>query len=352
MPTCLRPTTTRSWPRAPRTRAAAHRRLRDSPAGSLDDETRARSSTPPWPTLAHMGHRLDEADAPFAALMAPFETIVLGQSAALRQNVPPERFEQLEAPTRDDGGRRRAHRRRRLRARGGRRAAGDGRRARGDGAVRAGRLARAHAGGARRSMRSPSTPAAPSAGAPTFEWHSYTVAFNVTGQPALSLPCGSHGRRACRSACRSPGRRAPTRSCSRSAPPSSGRWPDAMDAADLGVVEAAALIAERRLSASELDARLPRAHPRARRDAQPRGRSGVRQRLGARLRGGGARGRGAGRRRARARRREPLPQLCGIPIGLKDLYGVAGEPLTASSSLLDERPLADCDVWAGCAPRA
>ena len=37
---------------------------------------------------------------PLAALMAPFETIVLGQSAALRQHVPPERFEQLEAPTR------------------------------------------------------------------------------------------------------------------------------------------------------------------------------------------------------------------------------------------------------------
>lgn len=37
--------------------------------------------------------------------------------------------------------------------------------------------------------------------------------------------------------------------------------------------------------------------------------------------------------------------LLGIPIGLKDLYGVAGRPVTASSRLLDEVPDADCDVW-------
>ena len=37
--------------------------------------------------------------------------------------------------------------------------------------------------------------------------------------------------------------------------------------------------------------------------------------------------------------------LCGIPIGLKDLYGVAGKPLTASSLLLDEVPTESCDVW-------
>jgi aspartyl-tRNA(Asn)/glutamyl-tRNA(Gln) amidotransferase subunit A len=38
--------------------------------------------------------------------------------------------------------------------------------------------------------------------------------------------------------------------------------------------------------------------------------------------------------------------LCGIPIGLKDLYAVAGKPLTASSTLLYEVPERDCDVWA------
>lgn len=38
--------------------------------------------------------------------------------------------------------------------------------------------------------------------------------------------------------------------------------------------------------------------------------------------------------------------LRGVPIGLKDLYGVAGRPLTASSRILHEVPLRDCDVWA------
>ena len=32
------------------------------------------------------------------------------------------------------------------------------------------------------------------------------------------------------------------------------------------------------------------------------------------------------------------PELCGVPVGLKDLYAVAGKPLTASSRLLDEVP--------------
>ena len=38
--------------------------------------------------------------------------------------------------------------------------------------------------------------------------------------------------------------------------------------------------------------------------------------------------------------------LCGIPIGLKDLYAVAGKPLTASSRVLDEVPARDCEAWA------
>ena len=40
------------------------------------------------------------------------------------------------------------------------------------------------------------------------------------------------------------------------------------------------------------------------------------------------------------------PVLCGVPIGLKDLYGVAGKSLTASSTVLADVPERDCDVWA------
>jgi aspartyl-tRNA(Asn)/glutamyl-tRNA(Gln) amidotransferase subunit A len=43
------------------------------------------------------------------------------------------------------------------------------------------------------------------------------------------------------------------------------------------------------------------------------------------------------------------PALCGIPIGLKDLYAVAGKPLTASSAVLEDVPDQDCDVWASLA---
>jgi aspartyl-tRNA(Asn)/glutamyl-tRNA(Gln) amidotransferase subunit A len=47
-----------------------------------------------------------------------------------------------------------------------------------------------------------------------------------------------------------------------------------------------------------------------------------------------------------ARSVEPVGPLAGIPIGLKDLYAVAGKPLTASSRVLAEVPERDCDVWA------
>jgi aspartyl-tRNA(Asn)/glutamyl-tRNA(Gln) amidotransferase subunit A len=40
------------------------------------------------------------------------------------------------------------------------------------------------------------------------------------------------------------------------------------------------------------------------------------------------------------------PPLCGVPIGLKDLYAVAGKPLTASSGVMEDVPERDCDVWA------
>jgi aspartyl-tRNA(Asn)/glutamyl-tRNA(Gln) amidotransferase subunit A len=37
--------------------------------------------------------------------------------------------------------------------------------------------------------------------------------------------------------------------------------------------------------------------------------------------------------------------LCGIPIGLKDLYAVAGKPLTASSRVLEHMPSRNCAAW-------
>ncbi len=40
------------------------------------------------------------------------------------------------------------------------------------------------------------------------------------------------------------------------------------------------------------------------------------------------------------------PALCGVPIGLKDLYAVAGKPLTASSRLLGDVPTRSCEAWA------
>jgi len=48
---------------------------------------------------------------------------------------------------------------------------------------------------------------------------------------------------------------------------------------------------------------------------------------------------------ARVRRDGPAPPLTGVPIGLKDLYGVAGKPVTASSTLLHDVPTTDCDAW-------
>ncbi len=38
--------------------------------------------------------------------------------------------------------------------------------------------------------------------------------------------------------------------------------------------------------------------------------------------------------------------LCGVPLGLKDLYAVAGQPLTGSSRVVDLQPEADCDMAA------
>jgi aspartyl-tRNA(Asn)/glutamyl-tRNA(Gln) amidotransferase subunit A len=51
-------------------------------------------------------------------------------------------------------------------------------------------------------------------------------------------------------------------------------------------------------------------------------------------------------RRADQRRDGDDRPLNGVPVGLKDLYAVAGKPLTASSRVLEDVPNRDSDVWA------
>jgi len=115
------------------------------------------------------------------------------------------------------------------------------------------------------------------------------------------------------------------------------------DPADLGVVEAAAALTHGTLSSRELtDACLARIRERDgthSHDGDPEAiNAWIRVyeedalasagRADERLAAGGA------------------PPLCGIPIGLKDLYAVAGKPLTASSRVMNEIPDRDCDAWA------
>jgi len=113
--------------------------------------------------------------------------------------------------------------------------------------------------------------------------------------------------------------------------------------ADLGVVEAAARLARRELSATEVvGACLERIRERDGTHSHEGDPGSINAWVrvyeedavaaaaaaDARLAAGGA------------------PALCGIPIGLKDLYAVAGKPLTASSRLLADVPERHCDVWA------
>ena len=130
--------------------------------------------------------------------------------------------------------------------------------------------------------------------------------------------------------------RGPTRSCSRSAQPSSGRWPERDGCRRPGRRRGRRADRGARALGLGADARLPRAHPRARRAHSHEGDRAVNAWV--RVYEEEALAAAAQADDARARAGGPLPQLCGIPIGLKDLYAVAGEPLTASSRLLDERP--------------
>ena len=119
------------------------------------------------------------------------------------------------------------------------------------------------------------------------------------------------------------------------------------DLADLGVLAAAALLRSRRLSAAELLGACLR-----RIEELGGGRptfDGAPDAINAWVRlypdVAGTLARAADERLDRERERAPL--LCGIPIGLKDLYAVAGLPLTASSRVLEDHIAGDdCEAWA------
>jgi aspartyl-tRNA(Asn)/glutamyl-tRNA(Gln) amidotransferase subunit A len=118
------------------------------------------------------------------------------------------------------------------------------------------------------------------------------------------------------------------------------------DPADLGVVEAAALLRDRQLSSAELTAACLRRIDEV--NGGPPTRDGDRSSVNAwiRLYPELAAEDSAAADRRLAEERDQAPLLCGIPIGLKDLYGVAGLPLTASSRVLDGNVAAvDAPVW-------
>ena len=115
------------------------------------------------------------------------------------------------------------------------------------------------------------------------------------------------------------------------------------DPADLGVRDAAAALHSRALSSRELvDACLARIHERDGTHSHDGDPASVN--AWARVYAGEART--AADRADTRRAAGDAPLLCGVPIGLKDLYAVAGKPLTASSRVLDDVPERDCDVWA------
>jgi aspartyl-tRNA(Asn)/glutamyl-tRNA(Gln) amidotransferase subunit A len=123
--------------------------------------------------------------------------------------------------------------------------------------------------------------------------------------------------------------------------------PPGTDAADLGVRAAAELLSARQLSATELtDACLQRIEER---NGGPATIDGAPDRINAwaRLYPDLAREQAEDADQRRAREGDAVPMLCGIPIGLKDLYGVAGLPLTASSRVLEGNvATADATAWA------
>jgi aspartyl-tRNA(Asn)/glutamyl-tRNA(Gln) amidotransferase subunit A len=119
------------------------------------------------------------------------------------------------------------------------------------------------------------------------------------------------------------------------------------ESADLGVLEAAGLLRSRRLSAAELLASCLRRIDE--RNGGPPSFDGAPDSVNAWVRLYPERAEELARKADErlAREGESAPLLCGIPIGLKDLYPVAGLPLTASSRVLEGEVAAeDCPAWA------
>jgi aspartyl-tRNA(Asn)/glutamyl-tRNA(Gln) amidotransferase subunit A len=121
----------------------------------------------------------------------------------------------------------------------------------------------------------------------------------------------------------------------------------ATDPADLGVLEAARELRARRLSSAELtDAVLARIA--ARNGGEPTF-DGAPDAVNAwaRVYPDEARALARAADERRAREGDEAPLLCGIPLGLKDLYAVAGLPVTASSRMLEGNVASeDAVVWA------
>ena len=124
--------------------------------------------------------------------------------------------------------------------------------------------------------------------------------------------------------------------------------PQTNNPADLGVLEAAALLRSGQLSAVELtEACLRRIDAR---NGGPPTLDGAPDAVNAwvRLYPERAREHAAAADERRAREREDTPLLTGIPVGVKDLYAIEGLPLTASSRVLDANAnaTADAPAWA------
>ncbi len=119
----------------------------------------------------------------------------------------------------------------------------------------------------------------------------------------------------------------------------------ATDPADLGVLEASELLRERALSSTELtEACLARIE--ARNGGAPTF-EGSPDAINAWVRLYPELARESARAADERLAAGDAPALCGIPLGLKDLYGMEGLPLTASSRVLEGNVASqDAEVWA------